>query len=70
MADVPRMYSLVTFEPYGPWELYPFKQDTIFVFLGEIPDMEGHCIVIEKGSSEVHVGYHTENFHEIPKNDL
>jgi len=40
----------------------PFKNDTMFIYLGEIPNMPGHCVVIGHGSGKVYSGYHIENF--------
>lgn len=74
MVNTPRMHSLVKFkgpsEPCTSWADYPFTPDTVFVYLGEIPGMSEHCIVIEKDSSEVHVGYDCEDFRELTEEEL
>lgn len=47
---------------------YPFKEDDVFVFLGEIKQMPGHCIVAGK-DGRVIWGYHTENFVELTEDE-
>jgi hypothetical protein len=42
---------------------FPFLDDSILLFLGEIVQMPGHCAVVgPKG--QVYWGYHTDNFVE------
>ena len=48
---------------------YPFTPKGVYVFLGEIPNMPGHCVVIDHKTGQVHSGYHTENFVEIPPDE-
>jgi len=69
----PRQYSLVRFDP-GDIDVtfldkYPFRKDGLYVFLGEIPNMTGHCVVVDHKTGVVHSGYHTENFVEIPEDE-
>jgi len=70
----PRQYSLVKFVfdnlPEVYWDQYPFIPDRPYVFLGEIPNMEGHCIVIDHSNGSVHSGYHIENFIEMTEDDF
>lgn len=49
---------------------YPFIKDELYVFLGEIPNMGGHCIVVEHKTGKIFSGYHTENFSEVPEAEL
>jgi len=46
-----RQYSLVKFNIDGLdplWQnKYPFEKDRIYIFFGEIPNMLGHCIVMD-----------------------
>ena len=46
---------------------YPFKNNEILLFLGEIKQMKGHCIIVN-GAGKVFWGYHTNNFVE-PNDD-
>ncbi len=47
---IPRQYSLVKFDVKSfPKEYYAaFDSKKRFIFLGEIPNMSGHCVVAEK----------------------
>lgn len=49
---------------------YPFKKEEVYVFLGEIPNMPGHCLVADRKSGKIHAGYHTESFTEIPDDEV
>ena len=71
-APVPRQYSLVK---VAQWYLdllknkkimdCPLAQERSFIFLGEIPNMEGHCVVVGHKTGKVFSGYHIENFVEL-----
>jgi len=71
--ETPRPLSLVrivddtsaTREPPN----YPFEPGMTLVFLGEIPNMPGHCVVAEVGTGRLHVGYHTERFVELREDE-
>ena len=71
---MPRQYSLVKFD-YSqlPKEYhngaYPFAKDRRYVFLGEIPNFGGHCIVSD-GNGKMYTGFHLENFIELTHNEL
>lgn len=64
----PRQYSYVKFvyedlpEEYHAG--YPFFKNVRYIYLGEIPNMPGHCIVMDDDGKH-YVGFHTENFKEI-----
>ena len=38
------------------------RDDFQFVYLGEIPNMPGHCVVIGWSTGKVYSGFHSENF--------
>lgn len=65
----PRKLSLVVFDfenmPKDFHDKYPFQKEQHLIFLGEIPNMEGHCIVIDNATGKFYSGYHTENFREL-----
>ena len=51
------------------------NKDTAFVFLGEIPNMPGHCVVVEhlvKGLNpgKIYTGFHTDRFQELSKDEV
>jgi len=66
---LPRQYSLVRFRfdevPVKYHSQYPFTADGVYVFFGEIPNMEGHCVVANHKTGQIYSGFHTENFAEI-----
>jgi hypothetical protein len=77
MAAKPRRLALVKFRPREIKETrgvktlrYPFKKEAVYVFLGEIPNMPGHCAIADSKSGKIYTGYHTESFTEIPYDDL
>jgi hypothetical protein len=44
---------------------YPMNPEHLFIYLGEIPNMEGHCVVMDNVDSQIYSGYHIELFTEI-----
>jgi hypothetical protein len=48
---------------------FPFKENEILLFLGEIKQMPGHCIIVNRRGS-VYWGYHTDNFIEPSEDDI
>lgn len=65
---VPRQYSFVKFDyttlPEFYRDSYPFGEWTRYIWLGEIPNMPGHCIVMDE-TGKHYPCYHSENFVEI-----
>ena len=66
--------SLVRFDfdslPRGYQRQYPFRRGAAYVFLGEIANMGGHCVVADVKTGKIYSGYHTEKFSEIPKDEV
>jgi hypothetical protein len=48
---------------------YPFKENGVYVYFGEIPNMPGHCIVADHKTGKIYSGFHTENFTELKKDE-
>ena len=48
---------------------YPFTDKEVFVILGEIKQMPGHCIVLHHRTGQIHSGFRTDNFVEIPEDE-
>lgn len=48
-----------------PRAQYPFADGERLLFLGEIENMPGHCVVVNR-AGKVFWGYHTDNF-QLPK---
>lgn len=71
---IPRPLSFVRFSssntPTAINSQYPFRAEASYIFLGEIPNMPGHCVVAEHESGRIYSGYHTENFTEIPEDEV
>jgi diadenosine tetraphosphate (Ap4A) HIT family hydrolase len=72
---VPRKLSLVGFVSKGFDPEYikslPFKEHRVYIFLGEIPNMPGHCVVVEhKNHHQIFSGYHTDNFVELTEGEV
>lgn len=67
-VPVPRQYSFVKFDydnlPKVYHSGYPFSKKHRYIFLGEIPNMRDHCIVMDD-QGKVYTGYHIENFVEL-----
>lgn len=61
-------YSLVIFIydlPEGYKNSYPFKENHQYIYFGEIPNMPGHCIVMDHSTGKMYSGYHTDHFEEV-----
>jgi hypothetical protein len=65
----PAQYSLVKVDlsciPNSYHHDYPFKHGDIMIFLGEIPNMRGHCIIMHHPNGPIYSGYHLEYFIEV-----
>ena len=72
--SVPRQNALVKFNfaalPKEYWAQYPFVENAVYVYLGEIPNMPGHCVVGEHPCGKIFSGYHTENFKELEEDEF
>ena len=67
----PRPFSLTKFAPPGRHEKeYPLETDKIYIFLSEIINMPGHCIVIEMNSNKIFSGFHTDCFVELTEDKI
>ena len=68
-----RQYALVKFDyddvPKKYHSLYPFEKDKAYIFLGEIVQMPGHCIVIDIKTGQIFSAYHTDNFIELTEDE-
>ena len=49
---------------------YVFDKDNLFIYLGEIPNMPGHCVLIGHESGKIYSGYHIEDFRLPTENEL
>ena len=73
-CQLPRPFSLVKFDPTGMSESYrkdyPFNPQVSYIFLGDIPNMPGHCIVMDPSDCKFFCMYHTDHFKEIPEDEV
>lgn len=73
-TNIPRHLSLVRFDfeaiSKEYHSKYPFVEGRSYVFFGEIPNMPGHCVVADHKTGQLFSGYHTENFAEIPPDEV
>jgi hypothetical protein len=71
---IPRQYALVKFDfdslPKEYHNSYPFTTNDIYIFLGEIPNMLGHCVVCDYKTGKIFGGYHTDNFIELTEEEI
>lgn len=72
----PRQYSLIRVVPEYKEEMkkswkpdFVLLKSDVFVFLGEIPNMKGHCIVAAHPNGPIVSGWHIENFEEVPEDE-
>lgn len=49
---------------------YPFTNKDVFVMLGEIRGMSGHCVVAHSKTGQIHTGFHIDNFIPLTKEEL
>ena len=49
---------------------YPFTALRTYVFLGEIPNLPGHCVVAEHPTGPIYSGYHSELFRELTFDEI
>jgi hypothetical protein len=62
MNKVPRQYSMVKLTGKSPFLQYG---DNKFIYLGEIPNVKGHCVVYGVHSDRLFYGIRIENFEEV-----
>ena len=67
-------YPLVKFDfetmPKQHHEFYEVFRGKTLLLLGEIKQMQGHCILIDIKSGEIHSCYHTDNFIELTEEEV
>ena len=48
---------------------YPWKVGDALLFIGEITNMPGHCVVVDK-QGKTYWGYHDDNFRKPTEDEL
>lgn len=69
----PEMFEHAKYYPFyhhyrGEKHEWDPNRDVFLYFLGEIPNMRGHCI-LTSDRGDIFAGYHIENFEEIPEDE-
>lgn len=64
-----KQYQIVVFNEPPKGYQYPFKTGQCFIFLGEIVQMPGHCIVADR-KGKIHWGFHTDNFRDPTEDEI
>lgn len=63
----PRVLSLVKF--VGNLDTV-FSVHKTYLFLGEIPNMPAHCVILDFKENEIFACYHTEDFVELSEKEV
>jgi hypothetical protein len=45
-------------------------KDRFLLFLGEIVNQPGHCVLFDPDKNKHHIGYHTDNFVEMSVEEI
>lgn len=76
--SIPRQYAMVKLDETYREIIQPYAAEKItgnllaerfLIFLGEIPNMQGHCVLI--GQSGIpYMGFHTDDFVELSEDEV
>jgi len=70
----PRPFSLVRLINIPGETLNPdtarLSKDAMYVFLGEIPNLTGHCVLADCATGQIHAGCHTGSFIELSLGEM
>ena len=66
---VPRQYSLVKVKDSAHQDVKDYFEDVhIIIFLGEIPNMIGHCVI--SADDTTLISFHTDDFQELSEDEV
>ena len=67
-----KLNTLVKFDTHNldNWDDYPFSKHDRFVYMGDIVQMPGHCIVARLSDGKIFTCYHTYNFVKLSENEI
>ena len=70
----PRLLSWVKINPelevdYGSHYAKKLGRTDFLIYMGEIPNQRGHCIIFNQDTQKMHVGYHIETFVEMTEDE-
>lgn len=75
-TNPPRIMSMVTFTEEYKQQLREYNYNPFdminahLIFLGEIVNMPGHCVLLDPRTNKIHSCYHTENFRECTEEEI
>jgi len=68
-----KINTLVKFDfdslPVDLRNAYPFKAEDRFVYMGDIVQMPGHCVIVRLQDGKMFCCYHTDGFIAVPENE-
>lgn len=73
---IPRQYSLVKFDydsvptEYHKYYKKTFKKNDTWIFFGDIPNQQGHCILMHAKTKKFEAFWHTDNFIELTDEEV
>jgi hypothetical protein len=67
-------FTLVQFDynavPKTHQDSYPFLEGKTYIYLRDISNMPGHCVVMDYSTHELYSGYHTSNFRVLKHKEI
>ena len=76
LSQTLRQYALVKVNPASVQLLSesgaaksPLLEESVFVYLGEIPNMPGHCVLAGHNTGRVLSGFHIDHFVELSESE-
>ena len=66
-----RINSIIKYDykPHKDEGEMPFNTSKFYIYLGEIPNMLGHCIIMDYNTKEIYTGIHIDMFREATENE-
>lgn len=66
----PRPLSIVKAVNIDSAWRYGWGNGETFIYLGEIPNMPGHCVLYRISAEKILYAFHTENFVELTEEEI
>ena len=64
-------FALVKWHPaHKVTKASKLKKSSVYMFLGELPNMPLHCAVVDVRTGKVLVGYHTDGFRKLSRDEV
>ena len=69
MTQIRNLALVVEIDEYANDKQYSLSnlgiEDKTFIFMGEIPNMEGHVVLAGYETGKIYVGFHNDRFREL-----